>query len=625
MDTPSSRLEVEPPAAGAGVWLVFADQGGIGERMAQRLTRRGDRCVLIRASPAEALVRGEEWEISPWSREHYSQLAEGIRSSGDELAGILYCWGLDLAGSPCDPDVAVDAAVPPLFMTALTDLFPTSRRRALWMVTRGAQGAGGTVTGEGGLMQSPLWGVGRTLAMELPEQWGGIVDLSVQPEDAELDELEAVVKGLRGVEDQLALRGVERYAARLAAAPAAAGGAGELELSNRGVYLITGGLGALGLQTARWLAARGARELLLVGRRAPGEEACATVRRIEDRGARVTIAACDVADAESLRSLLSDLRGRGGAIAGVIHAAGVAGYQPLESLDAEAVRRVMAAKVCGGWLLHRELAGDDLDFFIAYSSISATWGSRHQAHYAAANTFLDALARFRTGVGLPAHSIAWGPWDGGGLASEATAEQYARMGLGLLSAGPATEILGALVAEAAAERVVADLDWRVFLAVLEARRCRPFFSRFAAEDARGPGIGDGPETPSFLQELAAIPDYEQPAAVEAMVAEAVAQVLGYDGDSPIDPGKGLTELGMDSLMATEIVQRLRRVLGRRLPATLAYEHPSIDALTEHLCSLLEVQLLRRRDPRAVAPAAADEPIAIVGMACRFPGGADTPE
>ncbi|MCP4663531.1 MAG: SDR family NAD(P)-dependent oxidoreductase, partial [bacterium] len=575
------RSGVSRPAA--GVWLVFADQGGIGERMAQRLTRGGDRCVLIRASRSGAFANGEAWEISPLTREHYSRLADGIRSAVDEaeLAGILYCWGLDLAPSPCDPDLAIDAVMPPLIMTSLAGLFASSRRRALWMVTRGAQAAGGTVIGEGGLMQSPLWGVGRTLAMELPELWGGIVDLSRQPEDAELDALEAVVRGLGGDEDQLALRGVEHYVARLAAAPTG-GGAGELELSNRGVYLITGGLGALGLETARWLAARGAREILMLGRSAPDEGTRATVRLIEDLGAGITIAACDVADAESLDSVLSELRGRGGVIAGVIHAAGVAGYQPLESLDVAAVRRVMAAKVRGGWLLHQAVARDEIDFFLSYSSIAATWGSKHQAHYAAANTFLDALARFRIGAGLPAHSIAWGPWEGGGMAAEA--EQYARMGLRTLPARPSTEILRALVAEGSGEWVVADLDWRLYLSMLEARRRRPFFSRFASEDEWEPGAGEGSEAPassSFREQLAALPADERADFTAELVARRAGRVLGVDG-ARIEHDRGFFDLGMDSIMVVELVEELRKDTGLALSYATVFEHACVETICVHL-------------------------------------------
>jgi acyl transferase domain-containing protein/acyl carrier protein len=591
-----------PTGDTAGIWLIFADRGGVGERLGQRLAQCGDRCIFVRES-GDGLVRlhsvnHDAWAIDPLVREHYAELADGVRAVASDLPvkGIVGCWGLDLRGPACDADAVIDGCVPPLFMAGLADLVPPDRARALWLVTGGAQSAGGVAVGTGGLMQSPLWGVGRTLALELPERWGGVVDLSAGPADAELDELAAILRGERGVEDQLALRGTRCYVQRLVRATPAAGaqsaggdGTAVFRPSNNGVYLISGGLGALGLQAARWLAARGASRLLLVGRRPQSAAVREALEVIEGLGATVSVAACDVADGAALRSLLGDLRARGERVAGVLHAAGVVGYQPLETLDVETARRVMAAKVHGAWQLHDALAGDELDFFVCYSSVAAVWGSKHQAHYAAGNAFLDGLAQARIDAGLPAHSISWGPWDGGGMTSDEAAVVHARMGLRMLAPRPSVELLGSFLAEGSGLRVVSDMDWRLFVTVLETRRARPFFSILAtgAEEAAPPmsAVNEDEDKaaprPAFLEELAAQPADEQLDFTAGLVARRVGRVLGLEAGR-IDPVRGFFELGMDSVMVVELVEGLRTDTGMRLSHATVFEHACVEKLAVHL-------------------------------------------
>ncbi|HEV7501354.1 MAG TPA: SDR family NAD(P)-dependent oxidoreductase, partial [Vicinamibacteria bacterium] len=384
-------------------------------------------------------------------------------------------------------------------------------------------------------------------------------------------------------------------------------------------YLVTGGLGDLGLRAASWLAAHGARTLVLVGRQgAARPEAQRQVARLRAEGIDVRVVAADVSLAGDVKALLAEIDASPAPLGGLVHAAGVLEDVRLAEMDRGQLARVLAPKVAGAWALHEATRGRPLDLFVLFGSFAGTIGSPGQANHAAANAFLDALAHHRHALGLPALSIAWGVWGDIGAAARVGAVARARRyGLEPLPSDRALEALDVLLQSGVSAAAAAPLDPARLLAALGNT---PFLS------ALRPAVVEAPrrERSGVTARLAASPASERLALLRAHVGSEVARVLGSDLAAPLDPARGFFDLGMDSLTSVELVQRLQASLEIALPSTLAFQHPTVEALSLHLLGQLpwdEPAPAAIVEP--VAPRAQDtrsEAIAIVGLGCRIPGG-----
>ena len=261
--------------------------------------------------------------------------------------------------------------------------------------------------------QSPVWGLGRGLRLEHPELWGGLIDLD--PELAAEEGARRLVEELLGSdgEDQLALRGGERHVARLVRSQRGRGA--PLKLRADATYLLTGGLGGLGLEVCRWMVGRGVRHLALMSREAsaPARE---RLRELEAAGAQIAVFQGDVSREGDVRRILAEMGRTMPPLRGVIHLAGIGDDCALVDMDWPRFAKVLAPKVAGGWNLHALTLQEPLDFFVLFSSQAGLMGSTSQGSYSAANTFLDALAHHRRALGLPGLSIVWGPWTDVGIA-----------------------------------------------------------------------------------------------------------------------------------------------------------------------------------------------------------------
>ncbi|MEU4371808.1 type I polyketide synthase, partial [Micromonospora chersina] len=389
-----------------------------------------------------------------------------------------------------------------------------------------------------------------------------------------------------------------------------------------GTTLITGASGALAAVVARHLVATGkARHLLLAARRHPDDDPAyaALVDELTGAGATVTAVAADVTDPDQVAALVA-----GADLTAVYHCAGVIADATIATLDADAVDRVMRPKVDGAWALHRATAHLDLSAFVLFSSIAATLGSPGQGNYAAANGFLDALARHRRTLGLPATSIGWGMWaTDGGMAGRLGADdrrRLGRIGLNALSAGEGTALLDA--ADAGPLPAVVAARLRVTGDPTQVPPLLRALARTGARrQARGARDGSGAGWADRLAGLA--PDEARRLLVDLVRGQAAA-VLGHPSAQAVPGDRAFKELGFDSLTSVELRNRLATATGLRLPATLVFDYPTPERLAEHLHERLG-HTVTAADTASRAVAAADEPIAIIGMACRYPGGVASPE
>ncbi|WP_253831033.1 type I polyketide synthase [Prauserella aidingensis] len=471
----------------------------------------------------------------------------------------------------------------------LRDLQERDDDRPVWTVTRGAVAVqpGAEVDPE----PAAVWGAGRVAALELPDTWGGLVDVETASQ---------VFDVIGGDEDQVAVRAAGTWARRLAPAPAATA-----DWRPSGTVLITGGTGALGRRTADRLLADGADRVVLVSR---SGAAAPELAAHGAEGRDVHAVAADVTDEAAMRSVLDAWQP-----AAVVHAAGTALTKPLTDTSADDLAAIAAAKVTGADILDRLTRDRQLDAFVVYSSIAGTWGSGGQAAYAAANARVDALIANRRAAGLPGTALAWGPWDGDGMGGGRVGADLAELGLRPLVPERA---LNALYRTSRAHLVVADVDWARFTETFTARRPSPLLERFAPT-APAPG-GDRAD------ELAALPDDERAAALLDLVRDTTATVLGHPDTSTVGADRTFRDLGVDSLTAVEVRNALVAATGLSLPAAVVFDHPTPRALAERLIG----EPAGGGDTRPTPPrpaVAADEPVAIVGMACRFPGGIGTPE
>ncbi|GII95954.1 type I polyketide synthase [Sinosporangium siamense] len=477
----------------------------------------------------------------------------------------------------------------------------------LWCATRGAVAV---APGEGACaVQAQVWGLGRVAALEHPQTWGGLIDLPAEPDRRTA----ALVAGLlaAGDEDQVAVRGGQVFARRLTRTT--------LESDREwtappGTVLVTGGTGALGAHVARWLAAAGAEHLLLVSRSGGAADLAA---ELTSQGTRVTVAACDTADRDALARLLADVP-----LTGVVHAAGVLDDGVLASLTADRYETVLRAKAASAANLHELTRDRDLSMFVLFSSVSGVLGNPGQANYAAANASLDALAEHRHAQGLPATSIAFGAWAGAGMAAGAPTSR--RDGVVPMPAALAVAAVERAVAHGEPCVTVADLDWDTLVPAMTAVRHSPLI----AEIPEARGIHAAPTATSLRDRLLGLPAAERERTLlEAVRAEA-AKVLGHASTAAVGANRAFRDLGFDSLTAVELRNRLGAATGLALPATLLFDHPTTAAVAAHLHAELLGDPAGEASPYPAGTGTAvsqDEPVAIVAMACRFPGGVNSPE
>ncbi|CAM5309205.1 SDR family NAD(P)-dependent oxidoreductase OS=Streptomyces alboniger OX=132473 GN=CP975_27340 PE=4 SV=1 [Streptomyces alboniger] len=649
--TGASVLRVRLTAAGTdGVSLTVADASGEPVAEVESLALRPVAAPETQGSPRHDSLLRVEWAVGSvvgGGVAGGSCAVVGDGSGGFEGAGVFADVGSLIAavegGQEAPECVVVPVLVPGVVSgVASADVvrsvvggvldevgawlrFGGAGESRVVVVTEGAVGAGGVVADPVG---AAVWGLVRSAVSEHP---GRVVLVDV---DGRAESWERVLEVAGGEESEVALREGVVWSPRLVKAAGAglavpASEASSLEAS--GTVLVTGALGGLGRLVARHLAERhGVRELLLVSRRGEAAPGAGEVRaELEALGARVSIAACDVADREALASLLEGVAD----LSAVVHVAGVVDDGVFTSLSRERLEGVLRPKVDAALNLHELTADRDLSAFVLFSSAAGVLGSAGQANYAAANAFLDALAEYRRARGLPATSLAWGLWaEQGGMAGSlgsGDVERMRRAGVNALDAGEGLALLDAGVETSGGALVAMKLDLRALRAQFGVHVPPLFRTLIRTTHVRKvrdvESASSGTERP-LAERLAPLGEEERIQELVDLVRGQVAAVLGYPSPESVDATKAFKELGFDSLTAVELRNRLTAAAGLRLPASLIFDYPTPKALAAHL----RTELLGALPAAAGAPvrngaATDDEPIAIVAMSCRFPGGVKSPE
>ena len=366
-----------------------------------------------------------------------------------------------------------------------------------------------------------------------------------------------------------------------------------------GTYLVTGGLGALGLQVAEWLAGEGAGTIALLSRRGASEEVADQLAAIQAKGARVIVLQGDVTDAASLQSALKQLPAAGPPLRGVVHAAGVLADGVLADMTLEQLDRAVRPKAQGAWNLHTATTDAPLDWFAMFSSVASVLGSPGQANYAAGNAALDALAAYRRARGLPATTINWGPWSGAGMAVEAgRGEAVQSRGMGLLPPDRALDLLGKLLRSDVTQIAVMDAQWDDMLRLMGARR-PALLADIAAEVEQAGGTATASRVDrAFLDQLLAVDQPARHALVSDYIRDELARIMGVESEN-LDADKPLSTFGLDSLLALELKNNLEGRLDFTLPMAKLMEGPSITSLAQET-----IRLVAGGD-RAAAAAAAE--------------------
>jgi NADPH:quinone reductase-like Zn-dependent oxidoreductase/acyl carrier protein len=406
----------------------------------------------------------------------------------------------------------------------------------------------------------------------------GLVEQQVlQPLPQQVFELSEVVEAFRYMAQA---KHIGKVVIRLPGVAEAESGA---SIGGDGSYLVTGGFGALGLQVAEWLVQQGARHLVLTGRRGPTEAQQAQLAALEQAGAVVQVVAADVAQPEAISLIQQAIATASVPLRGIVHAAGVLADGMVTTQSWSQYEQVLSPKVAGAWNLHCLTQGWPLDFFVCFSSVSAILGSPGQSNYAAANAFLDALAQHRQGLGLSGLSLNWGPWSAAGMAAalqDRNRARWAAQGVKLIEPAAGLRVFEALLSSSVPQLLVVPVEWSKFMAHLPAQW--PLLEAFSQAQ---PAAANQPSR--FLHQLKVTPRAKRKGLLVSHVREQITKVLG--SPEPVGLQQALGDLGMDSLMAVELRNRLQTSLGCTIPATLAFDYPTVAALVDYLTEVLELE------------------------------------
>ncbi len=565
-------------------WLILADNHGIGQQIANQLAEQGQSTILIESRLVSS--------VADWRQlKEYQQLIH----SKLQLQGVIYLWGLDglesdrLATSSIEQYQARNYS---LILDLLQTLTGQSIAVPIWFVTRGAQRVNQEQLTATSWLSNAYWGLGKVIASEHPELYGGILDLESNSDSLDPLAIAKIVQVLTDQksnsqnEDYWAIRQNQIFVPRLTTVDpqqAVVAPARSLTISDRGCYLITGGTGALGLQIAQWLADKGAKTLALMSRKQPHQATQQVINNLEKQGVSVQTVQADIADYEAVKTAIAQLENQF-SLKGIIHAAGVLADGLLQNQTVERFQQVCAPKVSGAWNLHECTQNLELDFFVLFSSVASLLGSPGQGNYAAANASLDAIAAYRQSLGLPALSINWGAWDDGGMAKQ---KDFNRSGINLIKPAQGLNALdnllsAPLITGKLAQVGAALIDWDKLSKIYPYVGHSNYFSELIKPISSEQNSLDSPTSPAIYQELLAASTVELRETYLAKYLQATLSTILQIKPENLSPTDNLMDVGMDSLMLMETINQIKADLDLLIYPREFYERPRIKALATYL-------------------------------------------
>ena len=579
-----------------GKWLIFADHDGLATAVIEALARSNQSYHLVYPVGCQISQQPSDTVsvVDPQQPEEIERLLQKI----GKFDHILYLWGLNTAETEVLAPTALVEAQQLSCGGVLHLLQSLSKQQSvakLWLVTRQAQSIG--VSSQPiAIAQSPLWGLGKVIALEHPEYWGGMIDLGMDTPGQAANSLLSEIQFNDG-ETYLGFRNGDRYVLRLrSASVASTSDEPQLRLHADASYLITGGLGALGLKLAQWLGNNGAKHLILMGRSEPTPAATAILQSLTQAGVKVLTIQGDVAQANEVETVFSQCATEMPEIRGIFHCAGVLDDGLLQGLSWTRFANVLAPKIQGAWNLHQQSRELTLDHFVLFSSIASCLGSPGQSNYAAANAFLDGLAHYRQAQGLTALSLNWGPISQGMAQRKGVALQ----GLSSLSSEQALAALSLLLSQKIGQIAVFEVDWPLLSQQFPALYQTPYLSELL--EVSSESDSQKASNSEFFQQLRSLPPEQRASSLGNYLRQVVSRILQLP-ETDIALTSSLVDLGMDSLMVMEAINQLKQDLQLMLYPREFYERPKIGELATYLA--VEFQRSHDEPSTASTPEASD--------------------
>ena len=605
------------------VWCIFADANGVGKEISTCLASNNRKFILINKASAFDIADKNTFHMDPSTPEDYVKLFDSIPSP---IAGIIHLWSLDSKAEDITPDMnnhLLSGCGSVLYLVQALSKQDFNIPPKMWLITNACQYVPNEQTSMN-VLAAPLWGLGRVIQLEHPELECKLVDIEDMRHKNSARRLFDYLQNPDN-EPIVAFRGEKRYVARLSKYPIKQNKP-LIQFNSKTSCLITGGLGSIGLMVAQWLADNGAGNIVLLGRNKPNEYAKTLIEKLTKQGVNVAVFNADIGNFKELETVIKTVKQDMPQLKGIIHCAGIFGSGVIASQTWKHFESVFQAKVMGAWYLHYLTRDLELDFFVMFSSIVSMIGASGLSNYTAANAFLDSLAHFRQFNHLPAMSINWGPWTRTGITSvEADKYEHRWQSQGIRTLDPenAIESLAQLLPLSISQVGVLDVDWHTFHRNASLDSENAFFSEFTRTTNESI---DSPDL--LLNQLSMASSDESHSFMKAHVRSQIAEILGFETPYDLDYHQGFFQMGMDSLTSIELRNRLQSQLNCTLPATITFKYANIHDLANYLVKnhLPEIQPNEIKiETESTQKDSNDDIIAVIGMGCRFPGGADNHE
>jgi acyl transferase domain-containing protein/acyl carrier protein len=583
-----------------GHWLVFVDNPELAKTLASLLGKNGDTLTLVFPEEIESPLPAESLQINPTDLAAFHEIIHKYLQEGQTLCkGIIYCWGFN---SFISHEVTTLPENPELLSCSVLNLTQALVKSGaielprLWIVTQGTQVIGNQKNHQASIVRSTLWGLGKVIILEHPEIRCSLIDLS--PENI-LEQLPMLVQEIKlnSNENQIAWREQKRYVARLVRSSRENIPTNSTPLFKaNATYLITGGMGGLGLVIAQWMVEQGARHLALMGRSAPSEKAQVAIAQMEKTGAVVKIVTADVSHSQQVAEALDTIEKSMPPIKGIIHAAAVLDDGILLQLNQKRFQKVMAPKILGAWNLHIHTLHRSLEFFALFSSAASLIGSPGQGNYSAANAFLDALAHYRQSQGLTGLSINWGAWSEVGLAATQVNEsnKFANSGFGSISPSQGFEAFAQLLRKKSAVQVgVLPANWQILNQSTPALAQLPLLQNLMSEASQiSPKEQTLPNSATKKRsQLLATELSDRQQLLTTWLREYIAHALRMPTEK-LDIQKSLNYVNLDSLIAVELKNWIEAEIGINIRMAEILEGPSVTQLAAQILAKFNVTFVQ---------------------------------